>query len=85
MSGNGIPCPCCGIRLSEVTDSRPAEGVIRRRRKCRCGFRFTTWEVPYDPRDLSLSVAAQELRDIADRLEPPEPRGVPIPRKAFAA
>jgi hypothetical protein len=34
---------------------------------------------------MSLAVAAQELRDIADRLEPPEPRGVPIPRKAFAA
>jgi len=44
----GFPCPKCGAR-SGVIDSRPtSDGGIRRRRRCRCGHRFTTREVTDD-------------------------------------
>ena len=38
-------CPTCEYSISKVTNSREAEGSIRRRRECRrCGVRFTTYE-----------------------------------------
>ncbi len=38
-------CPTCEYSISKVTNSREAEGSIRRRRECRrCGVRFTTSE-----------------------------------------
>ncbi len=37
-------CPVCGILLSIVSDSRPKEDSIRRRRICSNGHRFTTYE-----------------------------------------
>lgn len=38
-------CPYCQHADSKVTDSRVAEGGIRRRRQClRCGVRYTTYE-----------------------------------------
>ena len=38
-------CPSCEYSISKVTNSREAEGSIRRRRECRrCGVRFTTYE-----------------------------------------
>lgn len=40
-----LACPACGDRSSSlVIDTRPAGRVIRRRRECRCGHRFTTHE-----------------------------------------
>ena len=40
-----MKCPYCGFSDSKVTDSRDAEGGIRRRRRCLgCGQRFTTFE-----------------------------------------
>lgn len=44
----GIACPFCGWgEGQEVTDSRPAEGYIRRRRRCPCGERYSTAEVVF--------------------------------------
>lgn len=41
----GVACPDCGGQGSNVLDSRPTEGVIRRVRCCRaCGLRFATIE-----------------------------------------
>ena len=38
-------CPTCEHSISRVTNSREAEGSVRRRRECRrCGVRFTTYE-----------------------------------------
>ncbi|MEE2880522.1 MAG: transcriptional regulator NrdR [Chloroflexota bacterium] len=38
-------CPSCEYSISKVTNSREAEGSVRRRRECRrCGVRFTTYE-----------------------------------------
>ena len=38
-------CPSCEYSVSKVTNSREADGSVRRRRECRkCGFRFTTYE-----------------------------------------
>ena len=40
-----MKCPFCGYEDSKVTDSRPAEQKIRRRRECiKCHGRFTTYE-----------------------------------------
>lgn len=39
-------CPFCGFEDSKVTDSRPSDEKIRRRRECmKCKARFTTYEV----------------------------------------
>ena len=38
-------CPYCDHPDSKVTDSRPVENGVRRRRECtQCGLRFTTYE-----------------------------------------
>src|SRR5579872_5258131 len=40
-----VQCPACSHADSKVTDSRTADGAIRRRRAClACGERFTTYE-----------------------------------------
>jgi transcriptional regulator NrdR family protein len=44
-----IRCPSCGSSKTEVTNSRPAIGSIRRRRQCACGVRFTTKERALTP------------------------------------
>jgi transcriptional regulator NrdR family protein len=42
-----MDCPKCGV-VSSVTDSRPKKKmgvrVVQRRRQCRCGNRFVTYE-----------------------------------------
>lgn len=41
----GVSCPLCGCGESEVKDSRPTLGAIRRRRRCgHCHQRYTTFE-----------------------------------------
>jgi DNA-directed RNA polymerase subunit RPC12/RpoP len=45
--GNGSPFPCssCGHTHTQVINSRPVGGTIRRRRNCpHCGHRMTTRE-----------------------------------------
>lgn len=38
-------CPKCSGK-SEVSDSRPKDGTVRRRRKClKCGHKYTSYEV----------------------------------------
>lgn len=46
-NGTGLACPACGYAKTEVKDSRPnvADTLIRRRRHCICGTRFSTVEV----------------------------------------
>ncbi len=43
---HGFKCPQCGVLSVSVKDSRPfSEGaVIRRRRECSAGHRYTTYE-----------------------------------------
>lgn len=41
-----MKCPFCGFEESKVTDSRPTDEKIRRRRECiKCRGRFTTYEM----------------------------------------
>jgi hypothetical protein len=43
---HGIACPWCKSQNSQITDSRPYDQYIRRRRKCEgCGPRYTTFEM----------------------------------------
>ncbi len=58
-----FPCPHCGGNTA-VGDSRPSHNGIRRRRYCKCGHRFTSYETAYEefPRD-----AMQYVTDIAMR------------------
>ncbi len=45
-----MKCPFCGFLDSKVTDSRPTDEKIRRRREClKCMGRFTTYEVVEQP------------------------------------
>ena len=42
----GIVCPNCGEEdQSEIKDSRNVKGGKRRRRECKCGYRFSTLEI----------------------------------------
>ena len=67
-----IACPLCG-RTTTVTETRPAGGGLRRRRKCTdlsCAGRVTTVEVTVDQ--------LQRAADLA------EGRAVIVSRKALA-
>lgn len=49
FDGDNISCPVCESQRSKVTDSRPHQHSIRRRRKCKnCEYRFWTKEVHCD-------------------------------------
>jgi len=66
-----IACPLCG-RTTSVTETRPAGGGLRRRRKCTdisCAGRVTTVEVTVDQ--------FQRAADLA------EGRAVIVPRKVI--
>ena len=42
----GLLCPSCGQTSHVVADSRPGiSGSVRRRRKCPCGWAWTTYEI----------------------------------------
>jgi hypothetical protein len=50
--GPGLTCPRCGHGETDVVDSRPQGGMVRRRRRCQsCCERFTTREVIVGPED----------------------------------
>jgi len=44
-SGTNYPCPACDNKNTGVVDSRMVKGAKRRRRSCKCGERFTTYEI----------------------------------------
>lgn len=51
-STEGIPCPNCGSKISEVVNTRDRDGYIWRRRKCyRCREKFTTNETALSEND----------------------------------
>jgi transcriptional regulator NrdR family protein len=69
-----VPCPECGQRQSHVIDTGGTRsGVIRRRRACSCGKRFTTYEhLGRDPRYLvhrlfRIEALIEEIRDEIER------------------
>jgi transcriptional repressor NrdR len=46
-----VRCPYCSSESTQVTDTRPADDAVRRRRECAsCGQRFTTYERAEEPR-----------------------------------
>lgn len=66
-------CGNCGADDSQVKDSRPIDGSIRRRRICTvCGNRWTTYEMHQDSlidlREFRPS-EADLLRQLADKIE----------------
>jgi transcriptional regulator NrdR family protein len=41
-----MQCPSCGSEDLKTVDSRPSDGMIRRRKECKsCGGRFSTYEI----------------------------------------
>ena len=62
IAGGGFACPVC-FKQTHVSDSRSTEeGFVRRRRRCECGFRFTTIEVPLGVEHPSVERHTKELR-----------------------
>ncbi len=63
----GLRCPCCGvISDSACKDTRPSDGLIRRRRVCStCLGRYTTFEVPETSLDRLMALArmSTSIRD----------------------
>ncbi len=66
-----FPCPHCGGNTA-VGDSRPSHNGIRRRRYCKCGHRFTSYEVISEefPQDYiqHISAIATQAGEIEVRL-----------------
>lgn len=46
--GIGPRCPVCDSIRNEVVDTRRHKGRIFRRRRCKCGEKFATVEMPID-------------------------------------
>ena len=58
----GIACPRCGkVGRQWVVDSRPVKTVIKRRRECVCGFRFSTYESLNPPGEILYSMVRRDL------------------------
>ncbi len=87
----GVRCPFCGGSTG-VTDSRPADTSVRRRRACiDCDGRFTTHEMIGESPDAIMAAAAKaaaQLRGLANQLDimacPPPPVSEPLSTDAFA-
>jgi hypothetical protein len=71
------PCPSCRASTSDVVDTRPWHGQVKRRRKCRaCAHRWSTLEVPFDITNVrefhlmetKLRRLAAEATEMADAL-----------------
>lgn len=57
------PCPSCRASTSDVVDTRPWHGQVKRRRKCRaCQHRWSTLEVPFDMTSALPSMETQLRR-----------------------
>ncbi len=72
MKTDGLSCPDCGCQFSGVTDSRPAECALRRRRKClSCGFRWTTYEMALSEQEVknTLWKLSKLGRTLAEAIE----------------
>ncbi len=72
MSKNsrGIPCPKCKGTENKVIRTASERGYIWRRRRCTCGFRFTTFEkCPGANIPLDVSVSIGRLRDMSMLLD----------------
>lgn len=64
-TGPGILCPACGHHDSDVIDSRPCSGYIRRRRRCKScvpAMRFTTVEVAALGGDTGVAIIGLALK-----------------------
>jgi transcriptional regulator NrdR family protein len=62
---DGIRCVSCFGTETEVIDSRPGPGRIRRRRACsRCGFRFSTVEAVVVPK---VKLNVRQVRQMRGR------------------
>lgn len=65
--GGLMVCPKCGSYNVIVIDSRPADAMVNRRRKCCvCDYRFNTVEVNTDNYDrlVQLAVLMEKVRDM---------------------
>lgn len=61
----GPCCPACSKDRSNVIETRPAPAGTRRRRKClECEHRWTTYEVNYNPDELSVVSKEDKVRII---------------------
>lgn len=79
----GIECPECGDPLSNVVDTTPALGRIRRRRECLSGHRVTTVEFIAGDIDGVLE-AADTVRASVDALVSAMLRASPVIDKRFS-
>lgn len=63
----GFRCPKCLSRQTRTTDVRQSGGFDRRRRKeCKCGHRFTTYEVTEESHRIIVGIRKKDLtRDFA--------------------
>lgn len=62
-------CPMCGSDYNKVVDSRMnSDGIVRRRRLCECGLRFTTYEVTGEEYEKMkrLEEIAIKLKEVID-------------------
>jgi transcriptional regulator NrdR family protein len=61
-----VKCPACGHPNAGVINSRKPDGGTRayRRRKCECGHRFTTIEIPEEQYQAAIRTmeAAAKMR-----------------------
>jgi hypothetical protein len=82
-------CPECKRDASGfVIDSRPTRSnAIRRRRRCECGFRFTTYEmIAEEIDDLRQQVAqAEETAEAAIRFAATRSKGIDLCSSSLAA
>ena len=67
---HGIACPNCGkIERHWVVDSRPGNGIKKRRRECICGCRFDTYESTEPPAEFVNRYSRADLwREVKPRL-----------------
>ena len=56
---NGIPCPFCGTYSHSVVNSRPDKDSIMRRRECKNGHRWTTYEAVMGGIDKAASLTSR--------------------------
>jgi transcriptional regulator NrdR family protein len=62
-----MKCPFCHSEETMVTDSRPTESSVRRRRECQaCRRRFTTHEMVMEDGARFVPVRTDKLRKLED-------------------